>query len=107
VTGDAACAREAARLLSDRDRRYALFPSEIFDEYGWNMLLHLFVALEDNTILSELELCTLAHAAPLVGKRWIQHLVNDGQLEAYADGGDVVLSQDAADRLRQYLGHIK
>ena len=103
MIGDRDSAREAQRLIAERDRRYKLFPSEIFDEFPWNMLLHLFVAMANNAVLSEERLCELSHAGQLVGRRWIAHLVKDGQIEGRHDGEDVVLTATAIDRLRDYL----
>lgn len=103
MKGDNTRALEAERLLSERDRRYDLFPSEIFDEFAWNMLLHLFVALAKNETMSEVRLCELSHAGKAAGRRWIAHLVKDKQIEARSDGDDVVLTGEAVDRLRRYL----
>lgn len=103
MIGDKECAKRAARLIAERDRRYTLFPAEIFDEYPWNMLLHLFVAMADNRIMTEAMLCELSHAGQVIGRRWIAHLVRDDQVEARQDGGDVILTFGAIERLRQYL----
>ncbi|RYF40558.1 MAG: hypothetical protein EOO38_21755 [Cytophagaceae bacterium] len=100
---DKECAQEASRLLSERDRRYALFPAEMFDEFAWNMLLHLFVHLANNDVMTEAHLIELSHATRSVGKRWIRHLVADKQIEDRHDGDDVTLTAGAVDRLRRYL----
>ncbi|RYF38045.1 MAG: hypothetical protein EOO38_25405 [Cytophagaceae bacterium] len=104
MLGDKECSQQAARLIAERDRRYELFSAEIFDEFPWNMLLHLFVSLESNEVMSEAKLCALSHAPENVGRHWIRHLVKDDKIEAREDGGDVVLTGDAIDRLRRYLG---
>lgn len=103
MLGDKDCSQQAARLIAERDRRYELFPAEIFDEFPWNMLLHLFISLESNAVMSEARLCELSHAPMNVGRHWITHLVKDNKIEARKDGGDVVLTGDAVDRLRRYL----
>lgn len=103
MIGDEECAQEAARLIGERDRRYKLFPAEIFDEFPWNMLLHLFISLERNEVMPQARLFELSHAPANVGRHWIKHLVSDGQIEAGEAGADIVLTKDAVDRLRQYL----
>ncbi|RYF38046.1 MAG: hypothetical protein EOO38_25410, partial [Cytophagaceae bacterium] len=60
----------AGKILADREERYALFPSEIFDEYAWNMLLHLFVAMNAGHQSSEGELIRLVHTSINTGQRW-------------------------------------
>lgn len=103
MIGDKDCAREATRLIVDRNRRYPLFPAELFDEFPWNMLLHLFVALESNRVMSETKLCEASNAGEAVGRRWINHLVKNALVEAREDGDDVILTGDAIDRMRRYL----
>ncbi len=103
MTGDKERARYASHLIAECERRYALFPAEIFDEFAWNMLLHLFVFLVSNETMTESRLCELSMAGQRVGRRWIRHLVSDNQIEARHDGDDVVLTAGAVDRLRQYL----
>ncbi|RYF39408.1 MAG: hypothetical protein EOO38_23340 [Cytophagaceae bacterium] len=103
MIGDKECSQQAARLINERDRRYELFSAEIFDEFPWNMLLHLFVALEINEVMTEAKLFELSHAPQNVGRHWIKHLVKDNKIEARKDGGDVVLTGDAIARLRRYL----
>jgi hypothetical protein len=103
MTGDQTRADAAHRILFDRDRRYKLFPAEIFDEYAWNMMLHLFVNLSDNDRMSEARLIKLVNVPLMVGRRWIGLLVEDGQVDARADEEDIVLTAAAVIRLREYL----
>lgn len=93
----------ARKILTDREARYALFPSEIFDEYAWNMLLHLFVALSADEILSEKQLITLVHTTKNIGQRWLYQLAKDGQVESRLSGDDVRLTSEAMAKLRKYL----
>jgi predicted transcriptional regulator len=104
MIGDQTRADEANRILRDRDKRYKLFPGELFDEFAWNMMLHLFVALADNEQMSESRLIELVKIPVSVGRRWIALLVNDGQVEPREDGRDIILTPAAVGRLREYLG---
>ncbi|RYF19061.1 MAG: hypothetical protein EOO77_10620 [Oxalobacteraceae bacterium] len=97
----------AGKLLADREERYALFPNEIFDEYAWNMLLHLFVAMNTANILSELELIRLVHTSTNIGQRWLYQLAKDGQVEPRRAGDDVTLTTEAKIKLRQYLDTVQ
>lgn len=103
MTGDQELAELASAMLVMRVRRKSLFPSEIFDEYAWDMLLHLFVAHADNAELSTDRLIALAGAPPETGRRWIAHLADDGQVEMRAGGADVALTGEAVRRLRTFL----
>jgi hypothetical protein len=93
----------AQNLLEMRALRESAFPRELFDEYAWNMLLHLFVGLASNEIMTEVALCKRADVTTHAGRRWLQHLLNDGEIESRSDGDDVVLTPAAIDRMRSFL----
>jgi hypothetical protein len=96
-------AETARKILKDREARYALFPSEIFDEYAWTMLLHLFVAFAGGEVLSEYQLVNRVRTTTRIGQRWLYQLAKDGQVKLRYSGDDVVLTADAETRLRRYL----
>jgi hypothetical protein len=96
-------ARTAENLLRVRSLRSDVFPSEIFDEHAWNILLHLFVAQAKGDAVSETKLISLAGTAPGIGQRWLAHLVADAQVEPYANGGAVTLTPSALDRMEGFL----
>ncbi|RYE93454.1 MAG: hypothetical protein EOO77_45470 [Oxalobacteraceae bacterium] len=100
-------AKIAGKILADREERYALFPSEIFDEYAWNMLLHLFIAMDAANILSESELIRLVHTSTNTGQRWLYQLAKDGQVEPRRSGDNVTLTTTAKIKLRQYLDTVQ
>ncbi len=79
------------------------FPSELFDEYAWNILLILFVKLVNNEVVAENDLLDTAGLPVAVGRRWLAHLVEDGQVEKRDDGDDVVLSVTAIAAMRKFL----
>lgn len=103
MLGDETRRSVASKLLAMRAERKRSFPSELFDEHGWNMLLCLFVAMVDNRTLSEAALIRCADVRPAVGSRWLAHLVSDGQIEPTGDGRDILLTKEAISRMRTFL----
>lgn len=100
---DRLLAEIAQKIIKDREERYALFPSDIFDEYAWNMLLHLFVALSEGRVLSEDRLIGLANTSKAIGQKWLYYLAKDRQIKDRFVGDDVELTPDALAKLRKYL----
>ncbi|RYE94312.1 MAG: hypothetical protein EOO77_44310 [Oxalobacteraceae bacterium] len=96
----------ARRILIDREDRYRLFPGDIFDEYAWTMLLHLFVAFGTGVSLTERKLIHLVNTSINTGQRWLYQLAKDGQIESRRSGEDVNLTGEAINRLRQYLDSV-
>ena len=99
---DTDSARTAENLLTVRDMRGDIFPSEIFDEHAWNMLLRLFVAEASDEAITAPDLMALTHTPPAVGQRWLAHLVADAQIEPYSDGGTITLTRSAVDRMNLF-----
>lgn len=83
-----------------------MFPSELFDEFAWNMMLHLFVGLANNELMTERALIEKAGASENAGRRWIEHLVKDGQVAERHDDDDVILTTDAINQLRIFLDEV-
>ena len=96
-------ARTAENLIRVRGMRAEVFPSDIFDEHAWNMMLRLFVAQANDHALSEGELFTATGTPPGVGQRWLAHLVADGQIEPHAAGGTIALTPSALERMEGFL----
>jgi len=105
MTGDNNRAQTARRILAVRATRKRIFPSELFDEYAWNMLLILFASHVDNEEISEHVLLLRSGAGQTAGRRWIAHLVADGQVADRGDDDDVVLTPDCVARMRLFLDH--
>ena len=96
-------ARTAENLLRVRGLRAEVFPSEIFDEHAWNMMLRLFVAQAQGADVSESELNAAPGTPTGVGQRWLAHLAADGQIEPYSDGDAIALTPSAMDRMESFL----
>lgn len=84
-----------------------MFPSEIFDEFAWNMLLVLFVGLAGNEVVSEAALIARAEVSVSAGRRWITHLIEDGQIADRHDDDDVILTPRAVSQLREFLDRAR
>ena len=106
MTGDQARGEAAQCILDVRALRKVMFPSELFDEFAWNMMLHLFVGLANNQVMTERALIEKAGASENSGRRWIEHLVKDGQVAERRDHDDVVLTTDAIAHLRTFLDDV-
>lgn len=96
----------AQNIMSLRSFREGLFPKALFDEYAWNMLLLLFIGLAKNETISESLLIQRADVTTNAGRRWIAHLVGEGQIEARSDGEDVFLTTSAIETLRAFLDSV-
>jgi hypothetical protein len=93
----------ARAMLAVRHERKNAFPTEIFDEFAWEMLLELFASLVENSTITEADLLSKVRAPRSVGHRWLQHLVVDGQVVAGQDGGDVAMTAQSIAAMRAFL----
>lgn len=98
-----ASAQTAENLIRVRGLRAEVFPSEIFDEHAWNMLLRLFVAQAEGEDVSESELIVATGTPQGAGQRWLAHLVADGQIEPYTGDAALTLTPSALDRMEGFL----
>lgn len=104
----AAIIREMIKLRRLRDQH---FPSDLFADPGWDILLDLFAAkLEDKTV-SVSSLCIAAAVPPTTALRWITTMTEQGALVRRQDPNDarrvfIELSTDSEERLRRYFGDI-
>ena len=103
MTNDQDRGLAAEDILAVRALRKRLFPSDIFDEHAWSMLLVLFVGYAKNEIISEQALLTRAAVSDATGRRWIAHLVEAGQIELKQINDVVALSNDALTNMRTFL----
>jgi len=69
-------------------------------------MLHLFVGLANNELMTERALIEKAGANENAGRRWIEHLVKDGQVAKRQDDDDVILTTDAIIQLRRFLDEV-
>lgn len=87
------CLDMAKTQVALRALRYGHFPADIFDEYAWDMMLHMYIArLRHQTIYID-NVVNLTSKNKVIGDRWIRHLTGEGMV---AQDGDVVSLTDAA-----------
>lgn len=92
---DLATAQVALRAL-----RYGHFPADIFDEYAWDMMLHMYIAALREQRMYIDNAVNLTSKNRKVGDRWITHLLAEGMIEV--DGEVIALSAKAMQRMHSY-----
>jgi len=98
----------AERLYQERRRRDDYFPSGLFGEPAWDLILALFIAREEGRRLTIAEAYEAATVKPAAGRRLIARLERTGMVARTSGQEDrrkrfVQLTATAADRLRDYL----
>lgn len=103
--------RRARQLLADRAERLDHFPSELFHEPAWEMLVGLFLERDAPRPLTVKTLSTYAHAPVTISQRWIEHLFRMGLVTRTIDPFDrrrveVALSDLGLERMTRYLSAL-
>jgi hypothetical protein len=83
-----------------RALRYGHFPADIFDEYAWDMLLHMYIASLREQPQYVDNVVNLTSKNKHIGDRWIRHLTMEGL--ASLDGDRVSLTPDGFSRMDKY-----
>ncbi|WP_375394629.1 hypothetical protein [uncultured Sphingomonas sp.] len=94
-------------LLALRQARCDEFPHELFDEFAWNILLHLFYAHALNEAVSVATISDRAGTSETAGRRWIEHLVMADQVESTLAMDDLRMTATAIDAMRKYVDRVK
>jgi DNA-binding MarR family transcriptional regulator len=102
------CCAMAEKLYSDRRRRDDYFPRELFGEPAWDLLLALFIAMEDGRDLDLAKAYDAAKVDPAYGPAVIDKLVATGMVVRSRGQHDkrrntVVLTDQAEERMTNYL----
>lgn len=99
-------------VIAARRRRARFFPSDMFADPAWDILLDLYLAEieQRRTVVSSL--CAAAYVPATTALRWITSLVNRGMLTRRADPLDrrrvfVELTPKASDCMRCYFDGSK
>ena len=101
----------AERLYAERRRRDQYFPTGLFGEPAWDMMLALFIAREDGRELTFAEAYEAAGVRPGPGRALIRRLEADGMVRRSRARGDrkrqsVALTDNAVERLSDYLASL-
>ena len=83
-----------------RALRYGHFPADIFDEYAWDMMLHMYIASLRKQPMYVDNIVNLTSKNTATGSRWIKHLSAENMIDV--DGDVISLSEDAFDRMNEY-----
>ena len=86
-----------------RALRYGHFPADIFDEYAWEMMLHMYIAVLRKQTMYVDNIVNLTSKNKSTGDRWIRHLVKEGLAELSDDR--ITLSANALQRMNNYHDH--
>ncbi len=85
---DQVTARQVRAVLRVRRLRENIFPSDLFADPAWDILLDLMAARLENVRVSVSSLCIAAAVPPTTALRWIRQLTERGLLERQADPDD-------------------
>lgn len=83
-----------------RALRYGHFPADIFDEYAWDMMLHMYIAALRGQKMYTDNIVNLTSKSKKIGDRWIMHLIAMGVVETEND--IVKLSQEGFSKMDVY-----
>lgn len=99
-------------IIRGRRLREQFFPSELFADPAWDMLLDLMAARLDKQRVAVSSLCIAAAVPPTTALRWIKTLTDHGLFVRTADPQDgrrvfIELSDRAAAQLGAYLRAVQ
>lgn len=112
ASAEASYLHSARRLLEQRRQRANFFPSELFHEPAWDMLLALCIADEDRTTMNVKTLVATTAAPVTTSQRWIDHLHKLRLIERITDPLDrrrveISLSDTGQRAVAAYLERIQ
>lgn len=95
-------------MIRARRSRDQFFPSGMFADPAWDMLLDLMAARLEGQKVAVSSLCIAANVPPTTALRWIKTLTDHGFFVRVADRQDgrrvfIELSDDAAERVERCL----
>lgn len=95
-------------LIRKRRKRSAAFGADLFADPVWDMMLDLLAARLDGRAVRTSSLCIAAGVPTTTALRWIRELTERGLFVRVPDPQDgrgvlIELSEDAAERLMEYL----
>lgn len=105
-------ASDVRRLIRVRRLRDQFFPSDIFADPAWDMLLDLMAARLARNPVSVSSLCIAAAVPATTALRWIRTLTESGLFTRYNDPQDgrrvfIGLSDEAAEGMLRYFATVK
>ncbi|MGV1681722.1 hypothetical protein [Sphingopyxis sp. NJF-3] len=109
---DSGRAKLVRRLIRKRRQRDQFFPSDLFADPAWDMMLDLYAAHYERREISVSSLCIAAAVPATTALRWIKTMVDDGRFVRVADPDDgrriiVSLADDTRCRLDEYFDNLE
>ena len=109
---DSGRAKLVRRLIRKRRQRDQFFPSDLFADPAWDMMLDLYAAHYERREISVSSLCIAAAVPATTALRWIKTMVDDGRFVRIADPADgrriiVRLADDTRCRLDEYFDNFE
>ena len=109
---DSGRAKLVRRLIRKRRQRDQHFPSDLFADPAWDMMLDLYAAHYERREISVSSLCIAAAVPATTALRWIKTMVEDGRFVRVADPEDgrriiVSLADDTRCRLDEYFDNFE
>lgn len=109
---DSGRAKLVRRLIRKRRQREQHFPSDLFADPAWDMMLDLYAAHYERREISVSSLCIAAAVPATTALRWIKTMVEDGRFVRVADPDDgrriiVSLADDTRCRLDEYFDNFE
>ncbi|WP_338468091.1 winged helix DNA-binding protein [Novosphingobium sp. ZN18A2] len=80
--------RWAREIYTERRRRDRFFPTDLFGEPSWDILLDLFIASRESRRVPTTSACIGAHVPPTTALRWLRILESRGLVEREGDRSD-------------------
>ena len=111
VLDDPAGPSQAKKIIAQRQMRRRLFGEELFEGPAWDLLLDLYVANEEGSVIS-LTCAGLVGGVPATtALRWIRRLADDGWITRSADRNDgrrtlIELTPEMRSKVRHYLSSL-
>ncbi|NVE94931.1 winged helix DNA-binding protein [Altererythrobacter lutimaris] len=99
---------QVKRDIVSRTQREEYFPSEMFAEPAWDMLLDLYVANEAGIDISVTSLCIASNAPATTALRWLKLLEKWGLVSRSPDPTDqrrtfIKLTESSSSKLEAYF----
>lgn len=103
--------RQVRTIIRLRRARDAVFPTDLFADPAWDMLLDLYAARLEGKTVSVSSLCIAAAVPATTALRWIRSMTDAGLFLREADGNDrrrvfIALSDRAEEALDRYFTSI-
>ena len=98
-------------IIGARSLRNRFFPSQIFADPAWDILLDLARAKLEGQQVSVSSVCIAASVPMSTALRWVKQMTDANLLRRWTDPKDrrrdlIALTESTADRMREYLAMV-